>query len=70
MSTCFYGDHLADPDEPSTGRRVVGIEVKAYDPSRRGGSDIIHREPTGEFVCGRCIERLRMGLSVHQDSLL
>lgn len=51
-------------------RRIIGWERKAVSPSRRGGSDILLREPLDEFACPACITRLQAGLNVHQEALV
>lgn len=70
MSTCV---HCAAEINPQTDyRRVLAWERKAQSASRRGGSDIVLREPTGVdlWSCMFCIERLKRGVSVEQESLL
>lgn len=66
--TCFYCPKPINPavDHP----RKIGWEYKSKSPSRRGGSDIILREPTGEWACVRCVQRLQSGLPVGQEALL
>lgn len=52
-----------------TYRRVQGWERRSQGPSRRGGSDIVLREPTGEVACWACVERVRLGLAPTQETL-
>lgn len=51
-------------------RRVRGWEHKA--PNRRGASDIVLREPFPQeiWACRGCVERLKRGVSLDQESLL
>lgn len=51
-------------------RRVTGWERKAKSASRKGGSDIMLREPLDEYACSACIARLRAGINVGQESLV
>lgn len=52
-------------------RRVVGWEAKASVHGRPGGgSDVSLREPTGDYACITCIDRLKSGLNVGQEALL
>lgn len=67
---CHYcGDDL-DPDGPLTYRRVLGWERKARSASRRGGSDVLLREPGVEFACSFCLENLKAGRPARQEGLL
>jgi hypothetical protein len=67
---CHYCGIPVNPFAPGTLQRVEGWERKAAAESRRGGSDIILREPREEFACSRCIVRLQQGLAPAQESLL
>lgn len=68
--TChFCGDDL-DPDGPVTYRRVLGWERKGRAASRRGGSDVLLREPGVEFACQFCIDAIKNGRSPRQEGLL
>jgi len=52
-------------------QRVIGWERKSVLSSRRGGSDIVLREPVPDvFSCQFCIERIRAGVNVSQETLL
>ncbi len=66
---CFYCNRPLDPTDPSNLRQVTGWEKKSTSYSRRGGSDVRLRKPTGEYACSPCIERLRAGLDVSQQGL-
>ena len=68
MNGCVYCGKTVD--ESHGYRRVVGWERKAVGSSRKGGSDIFLREHRDEFACGPCIARMKLGLSVAQESLL
>lgn len=71
IRTCSLCTRELDPNDRSTYRRVQGWERKALSSSsRRGGSDLYLREPTGEFACSPCVERLRSGLAPSQGALL
>jgi hypothetical protein len=66
--TCFYcGETVA---EANAYRRVTGWERKAAGASRKGGSDVTLREPTGEHACMWCVDRLRRGVNVSQEQML
>jgi len=67
---CFYCREPIDPLDRSVWRRVVGWERKGFAESRRGGSDIVLREPRDEYACPGCVVRLQAGLPVAQESLL
>lgn len=69
LVTCHYcGDDL-EPDDRNTYRRVLGWERKAHASSRRGGSDIVLREPGVEFACRWCVDALKQGRSPHQGGM-
>lgn len=51
-------------------KRIQGWEAKAQAGSRKSGSDIVLREPTGELACETCIGRLRRGVSPEQGKLV
>ena len=59
-----------DPTSRFVYRRVAAWEKKSAAPGRRGGSDLLFREPTGEIACSPCIEKLRSGLAPSQEALL
>ena len=52
--------------------RVIGWEHKATSASRKSGSDIVLRERVepAEWACRWCIDKLKRGVSIGQDSLL
>lgn len=68
MNCSLCGHPLSPTDTPW--RQVVAWEKKASGPSRRGGSDLVLREPTGEFAHGYCVGRVRDGLAPLQEALL
>lgn len=68
---CFFCKKPVDPSARSTSRQMVGWEHKSLKTSsRRGGSDIQMREPTGEFAHETCISLVKRGINPEQGSLL
>ena len=68
---CVYCDCSVDPSANGTYTRVRGWERKGYSETRRGGSDIVLREPVPDtFACQFCIDKLKAGVNVSQESLL
>ena len=69
---CHYCGDPIDPFDRFTWRRVVGWEriagVRAS--GKHGGSDITLRQPRDEYAHPHCVERIKSGLSVRQESLL
>jgi len=65
----FCGEPL-NPDSRLVYRRVEGWERKAASESRRGGSDIVLREPLPLYACPTCIVRLQNGVAPGQEALL
>lgn len=69
MTECFYCNEPIGADD-QVWRRIIGWERKSEAPGRKGGSDIVLRERTGEMACHRCVFRLQHGLAPEQESLL
>ena len=67
---CVYCSEPVDPSHHTTWRRVTGWERKATAGSRRGGSDIVLREPRDEYACAGCIGLLQAGVILGQASLV
>jgi hypothetical protein len=67
-TTCLYCRKPVDPDKAF--RAVRGWQTKGVSATRRGGSDIILREPLEEFACRDCILRRKHGLSQGQGKLI
>lgn len=68
---CIYCGHTVEPSHHGTFARVIGWERKGYGDSRRGGSDIVLREPVPDmFACQFCIDKLKAGVNVAQETLL
>lgn len=69
---CYFGcGREVDLNTRKAWRRVVGWEHKSNNTgSRRGGSDISMREPTGEYACDPCMLRLKAGINPQQETLL
>jgi hypothetical protein len=68
---CVYCKRDVDPNQPYVYQRTIGWEHKAFLASRRGGSDIVLREPVPDvFACQFCVDKLKAGVSVAQESLL
>ena len=69
--TCTYCRTTVDPTDPGVYERVIGWERKAFQASRRGGSDIVLRERIPDtFACQFCVDKLKAGVSVAQETLL
>ena len=67
----IYCGHSVEPAHHGTFTRVLGWERKGYSETRRGGSDIVLREPVPDiFACQFCVDKLKAGVSVAQESLL
>lgn len=66
---CQFCREPIDPTDRSVWRAIRGWERKGFGESRRGGSDIVLRENTGELACALCVTRLQQGLSVAQEQL-
>jgi hypothetical protein len=62
------GQPVHDPDLGVV--EVAGFELKSQQASRRGGSDIVLREPTGRVAHPDCVVRARAGLSPLQEQLV
>ncbi len=71
---CFHFEacgQMVDPLARDTPRRVIAWEVKApVRTSRKGGGDVVLREVRDEWLCRRCLERLKSGLDLQQEALL
>ena len=68
---CVYCHHSVDPSDPGVYQRVIGWERKAFAASRRGGSDIVLRENMVDtFACQFCVDKLKAGVNVSQETLL
>jgi hypothetical protein len=67
---CHFCGEPVDPLARDTFRRVVGWEKKALAESRKGGSDIVLREPGAGFAHSRCITLVQQGVAIGQGSLL
>jgi hypothetical protein len=66
---CALCGQPVEPTARTTFQRVSGWERKALSASRKSGSDIVLREPRDEFAHGHCVERVRSGVPVAQESL-
>lgn len=68
---CVYCHTLVDPNDHGVYQRITGWEKKAFAFARRGGSDIVLRESTPDvFACQFCIDKLKAGVNVAQETLL
>lgn len=67
---CYFCGEKVDPNSRDVWRRVTGWEHKVMNATRKGGSDISMREPTGELACSACMIRVRQGLSPQQETLV
>jgi hypothetical protein len=68
--SCHFCAEPVDPFARDTYRRVTGWERKALAESRKGGSDIVLREPVDEYAHSGCVILVQQGLSPRQASLL
>jgi hypothetical protein len=69
LCRCAFCGGPIDPADQMW-RRVIGWERKASAESRRGGSDIVFREPLDEYAHDACVQLEKAGVSVAQVSLL
>lgn len=69
---CCYCHVELDTRLHTTYRRILGWERKSRTGSRRGGSDVVLREPETPtaFACEGCIGSMRDGCSPRQGALL
>ena len=49
---------------------ITAWRVKGIGTSRRGGSDVVSREPTGRVAHQRCLDRQRSGISPQQEQMV
>lgn len=71
QTLCHHCQQPVDPDSPRTWRRIKGWERRASKhSSRRGGSDIVLRQPVDTFACDFCVSQLRNGRAPTQGALL
>lgn len=68
---CHFCGHEIDPRLQTVWRQVTGWERKATSSSRKGGSDIVLREPVPDRVaCNTCVEAAKRGVGPLQESLI
>jgi recombinational DNA repair protein (RecF pathway) len=67
---CAFCGRPVDPNGYSVYRKITGWERKAHAESRRGGSDIVLREPMDELAHGLCVDRTRQGVNVNQETVV
>ena len=65
---CFYCGEPVVPRR-SSWRRIHAWERKAG-RARKGGADVAAREYHDLWACDRCVDRIRHGVGVRQESLL
>lgn len=70
MTRCPFCGNEIDPADRLVWRRVTGWERKGIGQARRGGSDIVLREPTGEAAHPECIDREQSGIHYRQETLI
>jgi hypothetical protein len=60
------------PDDPNTYVRIEGWQKRSLSPSRRGGADVVLRQPVdpAEYLCSGCAHALKAGVAPLQESLL
>lgn len=68
---CFYCKEPVDPSSDRTWQQVTGWQHRSSrSSSRRGGSDISMRTPTGELAHDTCVNLAKRGISPAQGTLL
>jgi hypothetical protein len=70
MTRCALCGRQIDPNAFGIYRQVTGWERKAKTAERRGGSDIVLRQPTGQHAHSFCVDRTRDGVNVNQETLV
>jgi hypothetical protein len=58
---CLFCNESIDPMGRYALRQTIGWERKAVGPNRRGGSDIVFRQPLDVWAHGACIALERKG---------
>jgi hypothetical protein len=66
---CHYCGAVIGPDERFR-QAVWGWEAKPTRDSRKGGSDIEHRQRFERYAHALCIDRERAGVSARQQALV
>lgn len=69
MKCQFCPKEITDPTGRGFFERVTGWQTKGAAESRKGGSDIVLREGTGEFACGECILKMKQKVNAAQAAL-
>lgn len=68
---CHFCRHEINTKLQTVWRQVTGWERKAVSSTRKGGSDIVLREPVGDRIaCSSCIDQARKGVAPLQESLI
>jgi hypothetical protein len=68
--TCTLCNEPVDPTSTTTLQRVVAWERRAIGDTRKSGRDIVLREHRDEFAHSRCVEKVRSGVPIAQESML
>jgi hypothetical protein len=68
---CNFCGNEINPRLQTVWRQVTGWERKATSATRKGGSDIVLREPVdGKIACDGCIDSAKRGVAPLQESLI
>ena len=68
---CTYCNLPLNPESRLTcQRQKVWTQRAPANTSRKGGVDVVYREPLEEWACDACVGKLRRGLSPDQGALL
>lgn len=67
---CHFCGEPVDPTARDTARQINGWETKALGETRKGGSDVELRTPTGGFAHRGCLRLVKAGVSPAQETLL
>lgn len=65
-ATCTFCGKEVNPQSRQTYTRVVGW----HRPGKAGGSDIVLRQLLNEWACPQCVDKVRWGVNVGQESLV
>lgn len=67
---CHFCGNELNPKLQTVWRQVTGWERKAMSSTRKGGSDIVLREPLDKVACMGCIDQAKRGVAPLQKSLI
>jgi hypothetical protein len=67
---CAYCDEPVDPDSPTTYQLAIGWSRAGRGEHRKGGNDIVARRLRPKWACDVCVNRVKRGVSPHQQAML